>query len=74
MLLGDVVALGAHKYGDRAAIIFGDRTITFAAGRGDGTFLISSPGFPTTGVPARISGRSVSRICVSFARARSSMP
>src|SRR4051812_24520397 len=31
MLLGDVVAMGAHKYGDRAALVFEDEEISFAA-------------------------------------------
>jgi acyl-CoA synthetase (AMP-forming)/AMP-acid ligase II len=30
MLLGDVVAMGAHKYGRRAALVFDDEEITFA--------------------------------------------
>ena len=29
MLLGDVVAMGAHKYGDRAALVFDDEQISF---------------------------------------------
>jgi long-chain acyl-CoA synthetase len=31
MLLGDVVAFGAHKYGDRAALVFNDEEISFTA-------------------------------------------
>jgi long-chain acyl-CoA synthetase len=31
MLLGDVVAMGAHKYGERAALVFNDEEISFAA-------------------------------------------
>jgi len=31
MLLGDVVAMGAHKYGARAALVFEDEEISFAA-------------------------------------------
>src|SRR4051812_29511706 len=35
MLLGDVVEMGAHKYGDRPAVVFNDDEISFAelAGR-----------------------------------------
>ena len=35
MLLGDVVAMGAHKYGDRVAVVFNDQEISFTelAGR-----------------------------------------
>ena len=35
MLLGDVVAMGAHKYGDRVAVVFNEQEITFTelAGR-----------------------------------------
>ena len=29
MLLGDVVAMGAHKYGDRVAVVFDDAEISF---------------------------------------------
>ena len=31
MLLGDVVAMGAHKYGARAALVFNDEEISFTA-------------------------------------------
>ena len=35
MLLGDVIAMGAHKYGARVAVVFDDQEISFTelAGR-----------------------------------------